>query len=316
MTPMVSVIIPTYNRASLVTAAIDSVLKQTFSDFELIVIDDGSTDDTGERVRPYSDRIRYFYQPNLGASAAQNAGIREATGKWVAILASDDIWHPTKLERQLEAISKLGQGFGACFTNCRYVGNPKMKSTAFEEAGIKPDQAFGPLHNPLRYIWEGVYGLYVQSLLVLRSLVVEVGGFDEDLKYNEDRDLIFRLSFKTQFCYVSAPLVDIDRRDAIPRLTSFAQEGDWQWFLYHEFSLRKMLEFPKLEDRGTRQMIQSELLAVYYNRAAGGIRDFNFRVTFDAVRRIHRVGQSFCKIWRTLFVRAVKKLLRGVQKRN
>ena len=66
-----------------------------------------------------------------------------------------------------------------------------MKATAFEEAGIKTDQAFGPLLNPLRYVWEDAYGLYVQSFLALRSLVMEVGGFDESLKYSEDRDLIF-----------------------------------------------------------------------------------------------------------------------------
>ena len=125
MTPMVSVIIPTYNRGSLVTAAIDSVLAQTFTDFELIVIDDGSTDDTLTRLGPYMNRILYFHQANLGASAAQNAGLREARGQWVAILASDDVWLPEKLERQLESIGRLGKGFGVCFTDCQICGEPK-----------------------------------------------------------------------------------------------------------------------------------------------------------------------------------------------
>ena len=181
MTPKVSVIIPTFNRSSLVKAAINSVLEQTFSDFELIVVDDGSTDGTQEQLRPYLGRIRYLYQANRGVSAAQNAGLREARGEWVAILASDDVWHPTKLQCQLEALGSLSAGFGACFTNCKYIGNPVMTFTAFEEAGLMTDGAYGPLHNPLLYLWERKYGLYVQSLLVLRSLVNEVGGFDETL---------------------------------------------------------------------------------------------------------------------------------------
>jgi glycosyltransferase involved in cell wall biosynthesis len=314
MTPMVSVIIPTYNRGSLVTGAIDSVLEQTFTDFELIVIDDGSTDDTVERLDPYMDRIRYVHQANLGASAAQNAGLREARGEWVAILASDDIWHPAKLERQLEAVSRLGKGFGACFTDCRFVGNPRMQATAFEEAGFRPDQPIGPLRNPLRYVWEAAYGLYVQSLLVLRSIVMEVGGFDESLKHSEDRDLIFKMSFKTEFCYVAAPLVDIDRTEAIARLTTPSRAWDREAFLCNELSLRKMLEFPELKDGEIRQRIGEELLLFYYNHAAQGVRNLDLGVVREGVQRIHREGLSYPRIWQNLLVRAAKKLLRGIRR--
>ena len=316
MTPMVSVIIPTYNRGSLVTAAIDSVLAQTFTDFELIVIDDGSTDDTAKRLGPYRDRIRYVHQANLGASAAQNAGLREASGEWVAILASDDVWHPTKLERQMEAIGSLGSEFGACFTDCRFVGDPSMQATAFEEAGLKPEGAFGPLRNPLRYVWEAAYGLYVQSLLALRSLVMEVGGFDESLKYSEDRDLVFRLSFRTEFCYVAAPLVDIDRTEAIPRLTIPSPDWDREAFLCNELSLRKMLAFPELKDDEIRRRIEKELLLFYYNYAAQGVRNLDLAVMSEGVKRIHREGQSYQRIWLSLLARASKKLLRGVRRRN
>src|SRR5271166_6410356 len=100
MTPAVSVVIPTYNRSALLPSAVESVLAQTFTDYELIVIDDGSTDDTCERLKPYMGRIRYCYQDNRGASAAQNKGIEIARGTWVSILGSDDLWLPAKLERQ------------------------------------------------------------------------------------------------------------------------------------------------------------------------------------------------------------------------
>ena len=118
MTPRVSVIIPTYNRGSLLPVAIESVLAQTYKDYELIIIDDGSTDDTCKKLQPYIERLRYFYQDNRGVSAAQNAGINVALGKYVSILASDDVWLPTKLERQLGALAQLGGEFGACFTDC------------------------------------------------------------------------------------------------------------------------------------------------------------------------------------------------------
>src|SRR5581483_10473204 len=108
--PKVSVIIPTYNRAYTLEASINSVLAQTFTDFELIVVDDGSTDDTPQLMRriiesgtPGSDRIRYVVQEQQGQSGAFNNGVRIASGEWIAFLDSDDIWLPTKLELQLRA---------------------------------------------------------------------------------------------------------------------------------------------------------------------------------------------------------------------
>ena len=121
--PTVSVIIPTFNRSKLVVNAIRSVLCQTYRDYEIIVVDDGSTDDTAEALTPYMDRIRYVYQANLGPGAAQNRGIQLARGKWISILASDDLWLPTKLEAQLKVVTMLGNGFGACFTDCDFFGS-------------------------------------------------------------------------------------------------------------------------------------------------------------------------------------------------
>jgi len=102
--PPVSVIIPTYNRASWLRGAIDSVLDQTFADFELIVVDDGSTDNTKEIVADYGDKIRYFYQPNKGPSAARNTGIGQAKADLICFLDSDDRWIKNKLQTQVEFI--------------------------------------------------------------------------------------------------------------------------------------------------------------------------------------------------------------------
>ena len=105
MTELVSVIIPTYNRAELAARAVESVLAQSYAPIETIVVDDGSTDHTVERLRPYGDKVRYIWQQNSGVAAARNTGIRAAAGEFIAFLDSDDQWLPWKLAAQVAAFS-------------------------------------------------------------------------------------------------------------------------------------------------------------------------------------------------------------------
>src|SRR2546428_4234233 len=163
--PTVSVIVPTFNRSKLVVNAIQSVLCQTYRDYEIIVVDDGSTDNTAEALTPYMDRIRYVYQANLGASAAQNRGVQLARGKWISILASDDLWLPTKLEAQLKVVASLGKDFGACFTNCDFFGNTHVIPSAFEQAGVNEGRPFCSLEGPFTFGFAQHPGIYVQSVL-------------------------------------------------------------------------------------------------------------------------------------------------------
>ena len=102
----VSVVIPTYNRSALITRALDSVLAQTVKPHEILVVDDGSTDDTASLVRKHYPAVQLIRQKNTGVSAARNAGITAATGEWVALLDSDDAWLPRKLERQVHAVEQ------------------------------------------------------------------------------------------------------------------------------------------------------------------------------------------------------------------
>src|SRR5690349_6815335 len=122
-----SVIIPTFNRVSLLPNAIDSVLAQTYSELEIIVADDGSTDGTADLVREYrerfGDKIKYFWQENHGKSVALNNALRRVKGRFVGLLDSDDAWLPEKLEYQLDAIQKAGYEC-VCFTDANYVNNP------------------------------------------------------------------------------------------------------------------------------------------------------------------------------------------------
>jgi len=125
------VVIPTYNRFPQVKHAIESVLSQTYRDFELWVVDDGSTDGTGEALRAYGDRITYVWQENNGVSAARNVGLRVSRGKYVAFLDSDDLWMPRKLEIQVRCMEENPQ-FPLCYTDEVWIRrgvrvNPKRK---------------------------------------------------------------------------------------------------------------------------------------------------------------------------------------------
>lgn len=210
----VSVIIPTYNRADLVANAIESVLCQTYRDFEIIVADDGSTDTTRVRIEPYMDKITYFYQENEGKSVATNRAMERACGKWIAILDSDDVWLPDKLKLQFEALQNVGECCGLCFTDGLFVNNPNMQGGLFELSGKKYQNEYGCIENPTSYILalpHGIHGIYIQTTLIEKKLLEAVGGFDPKLRLGEDTDMLFKISMQTNFVYVNRSLIKIDR---------------------------------------------------------------------------------------------------------
>ena len=310
MAPTVSVVIPTYNRGTLLPNAIESVLAQTFTDYELIVIDDGSTDDTCERLKPYMGRIRYFYQNNRGASAAQNKGIEVARGEWVAILGSDDVWLSSKLEKQLRALATLGNDFAACFTDCIYVGHPDLSLSAFERAGLKPNSEFGQLHDPIKYILGSYPPICPQSLIVLRSLLNVLDGFDEAIGVSEDQDLIFRLALRTKFCFVSAPLVRIDQTPSRSRLSDSLGRKNDQLYAWFEYRYRKWLGMSEVADCGARQTIEDQLCALYYDWTMASLRHLKLAGACEKINEIKRMGHSYPTILSVLLPRATRKLSR------
>ncbi len=296
--------------------AIRSVEQQTWTDYELIVVDDGSTDDTRERLQPYMDRIRYIYQANRGLSSARNVGTRAAKGQWLAYLDSDDIWCPTKLQRQFDAVTALGEEYGACFTNCVYKGDPTLTLTVFEIAGFKATDEFGTVLEPVRFLMSDSFALCIPSLLVLRSVFDRAGGFDENVAFAEDKDFIFRLSFLTKISYVSKPLVSIDRTPGIARLTDFSSQRGDRVFAWHEGLLNSMLAHPELVDLEMRRLIQAELIGVYYDWTAANIMAFNFAGAAKNVGKLRDNGQSYRRIFWTILTRAGAKLLRFLRMRH
>jgi glycosyltransferase involved in cell wall biosynthesis len=216
--PFISVVIPTFNRARQVQAALKSVLAQTYREFEAIVVDDGSADGTGEAIQklisPQSNggkQIRYFFQPNQGQSAARNKGVDEARGEWVAFLDSDDVWLPEKLEWQVRAIEQFKGKCSACITDARLVDNLGMDTTAFRESGKRYQETLGMDSEAVGNLVKCRDPFWVSTLLVRTDVVKQVGWFDPHIEYAEDHDFLFRLSLVTSFCYVNKPLSLLDR---------------------------------------------------------------------------------------------------------
>lgn len=201
LSPLISVVIPTYNRAQFITRAIDSVLAQDCNDHEIIVVDDGSTDTTQEVLGRYGDRIRYIVQKNAGVSAARNTGIRAARGGLLAFLDSDDTWGRNKLSAQLECLKRMNAK--VCFTNVAF-GDGRIAVT-----GAEDDDRMELFSEPLEQLSR--HHFYLVSMLIERSLLERAGGFDERLTVAEDTRLIYDLAFETPFAYVHKPLVFIDR---------------------------------------------------------------------------------------------------------
>jgi len=255
------------------------------------------------------DRIRYVYQANLGASAAQNRGVQLAKGKWISILASDDLWLPTKLEAQLKAVAGLGKDFGACFTNCDLFGNTHVIPSAFEQAGLHEELPFGALEEPFKVILAPNAAIYVQSLLVLRSLVEYPNGFDERIVVSEDTDLLFRLAFKTKFCFVNERLVRIDRTPSreVGLMELFSTRDD-RAFGSREHIFQKWIGLPENMDQELRQKLKEMLKLLYYGWLVAKLYRFRYVKAFELARRIKATGDTNKMIYRTLASRVKRKI--------
>ena len=215
--PTVSVIIPTHNRSQLLKRAIGSVLNQTYSKLECIVVDDASTDETTEVVASFNDdRIRGFrHKINRHASAARNTGIRHSKGELIAFLDDDDEWMIDKLEKQVELLIKSKQNIGLIYSWMSYMKgqkelylyNPKLKGHIFKDMLDK--QAIGNS----------------STLLVRRQVIEKIGGFDESLPRGNDGDFIRRVCRKYEVDYVPEVLVKVYTEHGSERISSKNKES-------------------------------------------------------------------------------------------
>jgi glycosyltransferase involved in cell wall biosynthesis len=196
--PEVSVIIPAYNSAHFLPAALDSVLAQTYRNLEILVIDDGSTDDTEAVMRGYGPPVRYLRQVNGGVASARNRGIQESRGRYVAFLDADDTWHSHKLQRQLEELARRPECrlCYSAFTLVRSDLTPLGTRRSVRHASALED-----------LLLRGNIVGSICTVVCERSLLKASHQFDPALSQCADWDMWVQLATLTDFLYVDEPLV-------------------------------------------------------------------------------------------------------------
>lgn len=221
--PLVSVVIPTFNRARLLPDAVRSVLEQSHENLELIVVDDGSTDDTTDVLAGFDDgRLQCIRIERSGSpSRARNVGLARAKGRYVAFLDSDDVWLPIKLERQLAAL-RSNPGYRWSYTLFDHI----------DEAGVPMAPLQGGVGNPRSgWILESMVTqdalVMVQSVVAESSLVREVGGFDETPLLREDLEMCFRLASASAACAIDDHLLRI-RHHRLRTTYGLAEVREWR----------------------------------------------------------------------------------------
>ena len=195
---MVSIIIPTFNRRTFLPRAVKSVLNQTFQSWELIIVDDGSTDQTQEVLHSLRDRrVHYVFQKHRGVSSARNTGIQLAGSPWICFLDSDDYWKPSKLERQIEELER----------------NPVYQVVYTDEIWMRRSQRVNPRKIHRKYsgwIYHRCLPLCIispSSVLLHRDVLRKEGLFDENLPVCEDYDLWLRVCSRRPILFLSEPLI-------------------------------------------------------------------------------------------------------------
>ena len=225
--PLVTVIIPAYNCADFISNAIESVLNQTYKNYELIIVDDGSTDNTSEIISKYKNTIKYIYQENGGVSKARNTGIRNANGKYIGFLDADDVWDKYKLEIQLKAFENQDD-VGLVFSDFRQTKNNKVLNNKyyedafniFKEYNYKINKLFDYKSNiifmgrDIAYCWGNIYkylflGNFIlpSSVLFKKSCLDKVGLLNEEYRVAEETEYFLRFSQYFMMGFVNDPLL-------------------------------------------------------------------------------------------------------------
>ena len=286
--PTVSVIIATYNRAHYVAETIDSVLLQKFRDFELIVIDDGSTDNTREVLRRYGDRLRFYCQENRGPSAARNLGVRHARGEWIAIQDSDDLCRPNHLEVLF--------GYVAARPDCRMV----FANGAYLGRSNRKRDTIIPVRKSRRLARDGVnlQDLFEKSIvrlqasLISKSAYEEIGGHDESLRICMDLDLSFRLLMTFPVGYIDETVFDYRKHDG-----NAGRNEDLRLTENIRVIEKLLKNYPDARKLLGGQKVARRIAYRYYRLAKGRRKRGLYRDAFQAIEKAVSVYPVSVKYW-------------------
>ncbi len=327
----VSIILPTYNRADSLPTAIRSVLNQTHTEFELIVVDDGSTDGTRAVLASHRDsRVRILRHPvNRGVAAARNTGIAAATGDVLAFIDSDDVWDEKKLAFQV-ALFEQYPAVGAIFSDWSWVTSTQFIKSYVSCLTSLPRILLTAPREGSVFLIDGhtMYNCLLEELpvkpsafAVRLSTLSQAGRFDETLRSGEDWELFLRLSQSTTWAYIDAPLVTLVVREDATHLRFFCEDKhNLIRILQHE---RRRCRHRKDAQRAVKKGLVRQYTQLYWfhiarnNRLAAAQHCWNGFLATGAVALLARMLGSFCPCaLRKAMKRALLGVARGLQWRR
>jgi glycosyltransferase involved in cell wall biosynthesis len=223
---MISVVIPCYNRSRLLTRAIDSALAQTIRASEVIVVDDGSTDNTRELCAGYGNQINYVSQKNAGASVARNTGAMLARSSWIAFLDSDDYWMPSHLARMTKAIEKT-DGEACFYFSDMQMGENNNCTTLWQTINFAPPHPVHLTKDGTNWVFLARQPTMLQCSVFRRDVWMESGGLDPRFRLKHDSELFYRLGIGRKVCAVSGVgCVQTEDDVSNARLTTAVNSGE------------------------------------------------------------------------------------------
>ena len=251
MKNLVSVIIPTFNRAHVLGKCIDSVLNQSYQNLEVIIIDDGSTDNTKSVLSHYKDHIKVIYQNNSGVSSARNTGVANANGKYIAFLDSDDSWHKDKLKIQLEKFENNNIALMAC--NAELVDITGNKTILYDDS--IPEFSILEFFDVYCHPYLGI-----PNVVLLKDVFDEMNGFNEELKTAEDIDLFLRVALKYNVGLVNNILTEI-------HVSNDSISAGMDSYIDNIFVLEQLQSNNRLKFKGKEQLV-NKVMSKLYNEYA------------------------------------------------
>jgi glycosyltransferase involved in cell wall biosynthesis len=259
---MISVVLPCYNRGALLTRAIDSVLAQGAHASQVIVVDDGSTDDTKDICARYSNRIEYVWQQNAGSSVARNTGVSYARNQWVAFLDSDDYWTPCHLTRMVKAIEKTG-GEASFYFSDMQKGEDDNCPTLWQTINFAPPHPVHLTKDGTNWVFLRRQPTMLQCSVFRRDVWMDSGGLDPRLRLRHDTELFYRLSIGAKICAVSG-VGCIQTDDDKVRLTAAVRPLDIPYWEESIMLMRNLLRrSPNLSPR-YRRIARFRLASSYW----------------------------------------------------
>ncbi|MGD1919378.1 MAG: glycosyltransferase family 2 protein [Pleurocapsa sp.] len=304
--PLVSVVIPTYNRGDLILRAINSVCSQSYKNWEIIVVDDNSQDNTAEVVQEIIDRdrpIRYYrHSTNLGGSTARNTGIKQARGEYIAFLDSDDVWLTQKLTLQLKAIANRDHNAQPVVSYTKF----QKSNSVFYQPAVLPRRGKKADETVADYLWLGGGEILTSTLLVSRTLAVE-HLFQVGLPKHQDLDFVLRLGY-TEAKFVFLPEIltiwhNEARSDRVSRLRNYRLSQDWIASHQSQISEKAYKGFI-LKELAPKMLLEPDNKAIAFNLLREGFwqRIIPFNYFFFLITK-----QAIPKDWQKFFKRLLQQ---------